>query len=700
MATSATSDAADSLSRLYILPNLQTLIWRCETPAGLERSLLFLSPHLQHLVLDIGMRIPNLDLLIGELPKRTKLSTLSISSITPLPDNFTQAMSDQRSLESLSLSVPGALTPALGRWIASLPKLRRLQLDLTARSFASIEAFFQGIDSPSGYLTPTSLGATDNDIFSGGEELDFDSRKDRRRNSRHISGDCPAVRFTRPGAGFLQLEEVQLTGDAGTLAAFLKHLPGEVATLELIVDDPPERLDWKDLWLILNERFPDSLHTIRISPTSASRPELLRSLSRGENPAITPQLLALPVENFPNLPNLRKLDVDLPHSVIIVNADVEALAISCPALEVLRLCPTARFPITSDAPRLTLDGLAPLTRYCTRLHTLAVVLSALPQRDDVPESQMHSSPSLLRLNVGHSWLKDPLQTAILLSHLAPHLRVLRYFHEANRPGYVAAHASAWQQVTLFLPRLQRLRAVERKASQDALDRLVRARQEPDQPPTPVHEQHFTAHPLNAVLERGPGSRESDAVGCLIPALAEKVDKAVDAALPDDMIHLAAVMVDAAVQTVQMLPDSHATVIPSDVAGARDVPSAVIVADCSIISGQDVIQTRVLVSEPVPDPDAPTAAGDDRRVRQPQRRPLTVAVAAPNLLASLDKLSGIRAKAARSDVLPARPSSLSIREVFFYLPLYLGLLLLNTALRLMSARLSRTLSSAKPSSHPC
>jgi len=75
----------------------------------------------------------------------------------------------------------------------------------------------------------------------------------------------------------------------------------------------------------------------------------------------------------------------------------------------------------------------------------------------------NSSHSLRRLHVGHSWVHDPLQVTILLSHLAPRLETLKWFHEKNRPGFVEANAQGWQKVSDILPHLQKLRLWERRA---------------------------------------------------------------------------------------------------------------------------------------------------------------------------------------------------------------------------------------------
>jgi hypothetical protein len=210
---------------LYILPNLDTLVWRCETQAGLDRSLLFLNPQLENFTLDIGMRIPKLDMYIEELPRRAKLISLAITSVTPLPSNFADSMQDQLNLERVSLNAPGSLSPDVGRWATSLPKLRYLQLDLTAHSSSTIESFFANTELRSGYTTPSSVGGTDSGVFSGGEDMDFtDCRKDLRKFALRVTEDYTSSFHRRTSGAFPLLDEIRLTGDVGGIAAFLKHV--------------------------------------------------------------------------------------------------------------------------------------------------------------------------------------------------------------------------------------------------------------------------------------------------------------------------------------------------------------------------------------------------------------------------------------------------------------------------------------------
>lgn len=160
------------------------------------------------------------------------------------------------------------------------------------------------------------------------------------------------------------------------------------------------------------------------------------------------------------MPSLIRLEIDLPESIIFHNSDLSHLAEACPNLEVLKLCPVARFP--SSPPHVTLQGIHPLTVRCKRLHTLALVLNARAGTETILTSRQVSSRSLLRLYLGHSWISDPLHVTILLSHLAPYLDNLKWFHEKNRPGFVEANARAWTTVWEYLPHLQDIRLVERQ----------------------------------------------------------------------------------------------------------------------------------------------------------------------------------------------------------------------------------------------
>ncbi|KAI6047797.1 hypothetical protein EDC04DRAFT_2863973 [Pisolithus marmoratus] len=202
---------------------------------------------------------------------------------------------------------------------------------------------------------------------------------------------------------FTDLQHVALTGEASNIAV-------QLTSLEL------------DLSF--------SLRSLRITATGSSRfLELVRSTSRGGDPTSR----HLPLHNLTSLPCL---------STIFRDEDLQCLAKACPNIEMLRLCPMARFSPTSG-PGLSLEGVSALTMNCRRLHTLALV-------------------TLASLEVSSS---DPLHTTILLSHLAPHLEILKWFHEKNRPGF---------KVSDWLPHLQGRVAAMKKPEVVTKDQSVDA----------------------------------------------------------------------------------------------------------------------------------------------------------------------------------------------------------------------------------
>ncbi|EPT04053.1 hypothetical protein FOMPIDRAFT_1114668 [Fomitopsis schrenkii] len=443
----------------WLLPNLTSLTWKSETAAGLERCKLFLGPELRGLTMEVGTKHPKLQDLLVEIASHKRLSALSFTLHTNLPDNFTDIFQNNVALERVCIAAPGALAARVGKWISMLPSLQSLQIDLTGRTTTAVEGFFDDISPGSGYSTPSSVGGTDSGVFSG-EEFDF---SEVRKSAARLTRDGP-----RRGA-FAQLSNLKLSGDAANVATFLKHITSPLATLELVIDDPPASDDWQDVCSLVSEQFGYTLSVLRVSASSASRfSELVRSTSRGGD---TPTRY-LPLHYLAYLPRLVCLDIDLPESVVFSEEDVAHLARICPSLEVLRLCPLARFPPSVGPPPLTLNGLAPLTMNCRRLHTLAVVVNATEGLESIFSTRAMSSRSLLRLNVGHSYIVDPLQVSVLLSHLAPHLNVLKWFNEKNRAGVIETNAVSWQKVSEILPALQDIRLRERR------------QQAP--PPTPVY----------------------------------------------------------------------------------------------------------------------------------------------------------------------------------------------------------------------
>ena len=348
---------------------------------------------------------------------------------------------------------PSALSSSLGSWVASLERLRALQLDLTGRTGKAVDDFFKHVGAlSSGMNTPNSIRSRDSGVFSG-EDIDFTETKKSMKKAKRRS-----VEERGPIAGALvTLRVLQLTGEVPTIVSFLRRIASPLTHLDLVIEDPFDKNDWRNLCILLSQSFGDSLQSLKVSAGGASRfNDLVRATSRGE--AVSRQLS---LESFTSLPYLTRLDIDLPESVIIQNSDIAQLAAACPRLEILRLCPTARFPIAGGPPSITVDGLAILTARCRNLETLAVVVNGDAVDPQMYLSRIVSSRTLLKLHLGHSWVRDPLTAALALSHLAPHADTLRWFHEKNRPGFIETHALGWQRVLEMLPHLQDVRLTER-----------------------------------------------------------------------------------------------------------------------------------------------------------------------------------------------------------------------------------------------
>ncbi|KAK2461608.1 hypothetical protein APHAL10511_006071 [Amanita phalloides] len=441
--------------REFILPFLEELTWKVQTPAGLTHCEMFLNPGLQALHLEVAVRLPQLDDFLQMMSNHTRLTTFSFNSPTTLPDSFTDLLHNQNTLEKVILVAPGALSPSVGRWLASLEHLTHLQLDLSGRSMIAVEGFFDELFSRSGYSTPSSMTSSDVD-----DELDF---SEIRKSTLRLTGDLSPRRI------FHQLRKLQLTGEVSNIAVFLKHITSPLVHMDFVIEDPPDRADWQDLCALICERFQETLSSLRIIATSSSRfADLIRTTQRGE-----PASNRLGLEYLTSLPNLLRLEIDLPESVIFTSADLACLAQSSPKLESLRLCPLAKFPSAIGPPQISLDDLAVLLRTCRNLQTVSGVFNARPVSEEILTTQQVSSDSLLRLNVGHSWISDSLQVAISISHLAPRLETVKWFQEKTRSGYVEVNAKHWQTLSELLPHLQKVRLAERGFSKTAVPVVLR-----------------------------------------------------------------------------------------------------------------------------------------------------------------------------------------------------------------------------------
>ena len=326
--------------RQWILPNLTHLVWKCDTPAGLDHGKIFLNPSLQSLTLEISHRFSNLSNFLAVLSTRTRINSFSLSGLGQLPEDFSRVMANQDLLEKVSIVAPGALDAKVGKWISELPELRSLRLDLMGQSMSNVEGFFDEIAPGSGWSTPDSEESRDSGVFS---EFDFTEIK----KTTAFSG----VRGEARRGACPQLRQLHLTGQVGNIVTFLKQLAGHINTLELAIEDPPEEHDWQALCAVICDKLSGSLRTLRIlSATPMKQVELPRSPGRFQDPTSR----RLPLSNFTSLPRLTELEIELPESVVFDNSDIAHLATICPAIEVLKLCPQARWPTNLAPPSATL----------------------------------------------------------------------------------------------------------------------------------------------------------------------------------------------------------------------------------------------------------------------------------------------------------------------------------------------------------
>ncbi|EJD03704.1 uncharacterized protein FOMMEDRAFT_167038 [Fomitiporia mediterranea MF3/22] len=436
--------------RDYILPNLKFLHWKCESSEGLERSKLFLNPQLRSVTLEVGGGVPQEDLaeFLSVVSSSTRLTSLSVTSPTRLPHYLPRLLQQQTTLEKVALMAPGALAPSIGRWLSSIPSLKSLQIEVGDRSDGVIASFFNGVPtsgkSSPGFVSPdfvmTPLSAADSTVL---------------------------VNFaTEPG--FKQLRHLSISGELGSATNFLARVSAPLESIELALDEPDNEKEWRSLWLTVSRQFKNSLRSIVISPSSNSRfVDLIRSTTRGDNSARRLRLDGLVnTENSRVIfPQLTHFEVDLPQSRIFLDEDLQHLATACPKLQIVKLCPLSRWPLPYGPPKVTLTGLALLTAGCEQLHTLHIPIHAHRTDNRTLFEIETSSRSLTTLHLGHSWVDDPLNVAIHISHFAPYLENLKFFREKNRPGYVEAHCSGWQRVSEILPQLQQLRLHERSHGQ-------------------------------------------------------------------------------------------------------------------------------------------------------------------------------------------------------------------------------------------
>lgn len=432
----------------YLFPNLRDVAFEIDSQAGLERCRLFFSPQLDSIQLNVGVRCSQLSPILVDMASRTTLSTFELRSQNTLPPNFSELLRPQVELEGVTILAPGAINVTTGVWLASLKKLRFLELDLARMGGPKVDV--QGFFGKDGERSTSPHSSHDSGVFSG---EDTEVIEDKKKRVRSVSRRGP----------FEVLEHLVLGGSTVLVAMFLDNLSADVSHLDVSIEDQPLESNWKKLATQICLSFAGSLKELRVRPAQTSRfAEIVKSSSRA-SAVPPPRRLSL----FPLHPlaTLTKLDLDLPESAFLTDQDVQHLSRTCPNLQELRLLPLAKYPTPNGPPKLTLGTLASLVENCRQLHTLAMVINAATDNVEALLSGPDAtSDSLHNLRLGHSWIQDSLQVAIVIAHLAPRLKNLKWFSEKNRPGYIEANAHGWEEVAYALSLLQDLVSRERRNS--------------------------------------------------------------------------------------------------------------------------------------------------------------------------------------------------------------------------------------------
>ncbi|KAH8835788.1 hypothetical protein DL96DRAFT_88415 [Flagelloscypha sp. PMI_526] len=391
----------------YLFPNLRSLTLDVSSPAGMERCRLFLSPHLENLFLDLGPQCSQLGSVLLDMATKTKLKTFELRSPNTLPANFAELLRPQDELERISILAPGSITAAMGGWLSTLAQLKSLELDLSKNGGPKVDitGFHGKENGHARSSTPMSAGSRDSGVFSG-DDMDFIEDHKKRRVSVG-NGRVAAVKR----APFRALEQLVLSGNAVPVSMFLDGFSCDLMHLDLSIEDPPLEDNWRRLANQICLSFAESLKSLRIKPIQNSKlVEMVKTSTRGTNSPPLRHLSLLPLHD---LHSLTRLELDLSESVYFTTQDMEHLALACPNVEELRLLPFAKYPVTSGPPRLTLEALIPLIQGCQRLHSLTAVVNAKSGDLEVLMSSESSTFVLRNLHLGHSWIREHLQVAII-----------------------------------------------------------------------------------------------------------------------------------------------------------------------------------------------------------------------------------------------------------------------------------------------
>ena len=85
---------------------------------------------------------------------------------------------------------------------------------------------------------------------------------------------------------FVPPRVLHLTGEVPTIVTFLRRVASPLTQLELVIEDPFDKTDWRSLCVLLLRSLGDSPQSLKISVSNAPRfNDLVHATSRGTNTA-------------------------------------------------------------------------------------------------------------------------------------------------------------------------------------------------------------------------------------------------------------------------------------------------------------------------------------------------------------------------------------------------------------------------------
>ncbi|KAF8501000.1 hypothetical protein F5888DRAFT_1801529 [Russula emetica] len=165
-----------------------------------------------------------------------------------MSDDIPRLLSPQTDLDRFVLMAPSApASSGLGCWVASLERLRALELDLTGRTGKAVDDFFRRI-----------------------------KKSTKKSKKRSVEERAPIV------GAFVTLRVLQLTGEV-TIVSSLRRIASLLTHPDLAIEDAFDKTEWRNLCVLLSQSFGDSLQPLKISAGGASRfNDLMRATFRGE----------------------------------------------------------------------------------------------------------------------------------------------------------------------------------------------------------------------------------------------------------------------------------------------------------------------------------------------------------------------------------------------------------------------------------